>query len=352
MGASQNYPNERIRIFDRQGFPLAEFRASVERSLVIGGEGRAEFNYPSRKTDVVNEKVLQFGNWLLVESDTLPPWVGVIDTPREWSPRTVAVHAYTPEHVFGWRRGPRELKITGSAGTLFIKLLTLVNQEELTVIRAGEIWRAGNQREETLNPTKLSDDLERIQERSGEEYNWRPDTDPSGRLIVYADWVERLGVDTTALLHEGKRGGNIENVRNSFIEDGDIINDVFAVGDGMSWASRPGHIVIDAESMDKYGLRQKSIQYSGVSNTNTLRENALQEITQSANTAKIFHVNALNVGETFAHLRLGNTMILRFENMGFSAGLGFETTVRITGMVIDSKQKDKVELSLQEVTLV
>jgi len=346
MSNSQTYPQERIRIFDRNGFALAEFRAAVERSLVINGEGRAEFNYPSRKTDVVNEKVLQFGNWLLVESDSLPAWVGVIDTPREWSPRIVAVHAYTPEHVFGWRVGPLEEKITGSAGLIFEKLIAKLNQREPTIIRSGNIWRGGRQREETLNPTQLSEDLQRITERSGEEYNWRPEIDTSGRLIVFADWVERLGAETTALLHEGKGGGNMEGLDNVFMEDGELFNEVLAFGDGMTWRTKPTATVTDETSRARYGLRQIAIEYSGVSNGNTLKENGKAALKESKETIKTFHVNALNVGETYKYIGLGNTLKLQFENMGFG---GYQTNVRITGMNINSVTKNKVELVLEEV---
>jgi len=349
---SQNYPNERVRIFDRNGFPLVEFRTSVERSLVIGGEGRALFSYSSRKTDIVNEKNLQYGNWLLVESDQLPAWVGVIDTPREWSPRVVAVHAYTPEHVFGQRRGPLEIKLTGSPGNVFEDLIGIVNKAEPTVIKTGNIWRSDLDMEETINPTPLSEDLQRITERSGEEYTWRPDTDINGRLIVYADWTKRLGIDTSVLLHEGKEGGNIEFLNDVFVEDGDIYNDLLAYGDGMSWQSRPIYIVTDAVSRDKYGLRETSENYTGVSNTNTLFVNGREALAQSSKTVKTFHVNAINTGRNdsvYKYLGLGNSMTLQLQNMGFSSsGLGFETTVRVVGIVMDSQEKNKVELVLEE----
>jgi len=346
MSDSQAYPQERVRIFDRQGFPIAEFRAAVERSMVIGGEGRAEFNYPSRKTGVANNTVLRFGNWLLIESDVFPDWVGVIDTPREWSPRIVAVHAYTPEHVFGQRVGPREDIVTGSAGKLFEKLINQLNQSEATIIRAGDIWRGGKQREETFNPTPLNEDLQRVYERSHEEYNWRAEIDPSGRLIVYGDWVKRLGQKTTAILHEGKGGGNIEALNNILVEDGEIYNEVLAFGEGMSWKSKPTVKVTDAASRHKYGLRQTAEEYTGVSTLSTLKRNGKTLLDDSKEPVNTFHVNALNVGGTFKYLRLGNTMTLQFENMGFGT---FVTSVRIVGMDIKSAEKNKVELVLEEV---
>lgn len=58
---SNNVPQDRIRIFNRDGFPLAEFRASIDRSWVCGDEGRATFTYPSRKTEIVNSNILKIG---------------------------------------------------------------------------------------------------------------------------------------------------------------------------------------------------------------------------------------------------------------------------------------------------
>lgn len=349
MSAPQTYPQERIRIFDRQGFPLAEFRAAVERSLVIAAEGRAEFTYPSRKTDVVNEKVLQYGNWLLVESSALPPWVGVIDLPREWSPRAGAVHAYTPERVFRQRRGPLEKKITASAGAHLEWLLTRTNEAEPTIIRAGNIWRGKRQLDETFNPSRLSEDLKRIQERSAEEYIWRPETDESGKLVVYVDWVERLGDQTDALLHEGKGGGNMERLNNVLVEDGEIYNDILAYGDGMAWGSKPKYTVTDPESISKYGLRQHSESFMGVTDVKGLQRVAEEFLVGKKNPRRTFHVNALNIGDTFKYIRLGNILKLQFENMGFSSGVGLSTYARITGMIINSAVKNKVELSLEEV---
>jgi len=351
MADTNTTPKERIRIFDREGFPVAEFRTTVQRSWAIGEEGRAVFSYPSRKTDIVNEQVLQFGNWLWVQNDTLPDWVGMIDVPRHWTARTVNVCAYTPERQFALRRGPIEDVLTGSSGTIFERLLQYVNLEETTVLRAGNIYRGGTQRQETINPTTLDKDLKRIQQRSGEEYQFRPATDVAGRLIVYCDWLDRLGIDSPVLLHEGRGGGNIEATENIMIEDGPIINDTLGYGDGQTWKSKPTTKVIDPTSTGRYGLRQDSKGYSGVTTTQALIENSTSHIAQFKAPARSFEITALNVGETFQYINLGNRLKLRFQNIGFYNGTqGFETTVRILGMAYDPTEKNKVVLVVEEIS--
>ena len=353
MADTNTTPQERIRIFSRDGFPVAEFKATVERSWIIGDEARGLFVLPSRKTDMVNERVLQYGNWLLVESTALPPWVGVIDIPRRWSARDVTIHAYTPERVFKWRRGPVEAILNGSAGAIFEQLLAYVNQAQGTIIRAGNLWKNGAQTQLTVNPSKLSEDLKRLQKRGGEEYQWRPSIDANGRLVVYADWLSRVGVDTSALLHEGKGGGNLETISNIFVEDGPIVNDVLAYGDGETWSSKPMQTVTDNASIGNYGLRQEARGYSGVIDLQTLANNASTHLAQYKSPLRTFRLNALNVGDTFRYMQVGNRMRLRLESVGFygSGGQGLDTAIRIIGMAYDPGEKNQVNLVVEEVIL-
>lgn len=347
--AGNTVAQDRIRIFNRSGNPLCEFRAAVERSWAIGDEGRAQFIYPTRRTDIVKESNIQYGNWLLIENNQLPAWVGVIDTPRQWGSNIVTISAYTPEHVFAQRRGPAEIKISGSAGTIFAKLITYLNSKERTCITPGDIWTGGARREETLAPTMLNDDLRRIYERSLEEYTWRPVVQ-NGKLVVFADWVRSLGIDTSCILQEGKGGGNLEFLSNNImVEDGQITNDMFGYGDGATWKDRITSTKKDASSIYEYGLRQGSEEFWGVTSKVGIDNNTLQRLNELKQPANTFNLNVLNVAGTYAFIRLGNRLNLRFENIGFANGTtSFDTTVRITGMVYDNAIPNKIELAVQE----
>lgn len=342
---SNNVPVDRVRIFARDGSPLVEFKAKVERSWALGDEGRAQFVYPSRITEIVNRDVLQYGNWVLVENDQLPAWVGVIDTPRTWTARSVRVSVYSPEKVFSQRRGMLEVQKNGSAGAIFRYLIGLLNGAEQTIIKAGDIDETGIYRQETINPTPLNRDLKRIQERSGEEYQWRPDTDAQGRLIVLADWQPRIGIDTGALLHEGIGGGNIETVSSLFVEDGQIYNNVLGYGDGMTWVSKTKFEATDEDSVGTYGLRQTAKYFNGVTNNVTLKDNTDQYLSTTKAPVNKFKLNVINVGDTFRYIQLGNTLNLQLQSMGFQdGGLGYEAVVRIVGMRYNPTSKNKIEL--------
>lgn len=350
MADPNTTPKERIRIFKRDGSAIAEFRANVPRSWVIGTEGRAQFDYSTRKTDIVNEDVLQFGNWLLIENDQLPPWVGVIDTPRTWATRKVTISAYTPEHVFGWRIGPLEEVITGSAGTIFTRLINRVNQAEQTIIRAGSIWYGGPQRQETINPTLLNQNLKQLWENSHEDYAWTPRVGADGRLVVYGKWVPILGEETGALLHEGKGGGNIEAVDRIMIEDGPILNSILAYGDGETWTSRPNVTVKGAGSIGRYGLREVGEEFRSTQSITTLTANATAKLAEFSTPARSFQLNALNVGDTFKYISLGNILKLQLQSVGFGmGGLGFMGRVRIIGMQYDPAMRNKIKLVVREV---
>lgn len=343
---TQTALKDRIRIFDRSGAEVAGFQAEVARSWAIGTEGRASFEYSSIKTNIVNERVLKFGNILLIENSRLPAWVGVIDTPRQWDARTITVNAYTMERYFKWRVGPPEQKLSGSAGSIFAQMVNYINNQELTVLRNGNIWTGGTYREETLNPVTLDRNLEQLQQRSLEEYEFAPSA--GGRLLVYANWAYRLGTYTPLTLLEAENGGNIE--KPTMREDGDITNWIIGYGDGMSWTSRPYRYATDGASWGKYGLRQTGQEYNGVSQTATIDNNNTEYLTKNKEPRKIFEVTALNVGNTFDFLRLGNRVAVKFIKLGFTNGvLGTSVNTRILGMSYNPRNGQKVKLVLEDV---
>lgn len=350
MSDSETVPVDRVRIFDRQGAPLAEFTANVQRSWIIGDEGRAQFRYPTRKANVVNESVLQFGNWLVVDNSALPSWFGVIDVPRQWSTREVVVHAYTPERVFGWRIGPPEEVINANAGTIFEQLISRINAAEQTIMRVGNIWKGGTQLQVTLNPNTLNEYLRGIYEQSGQEYGFARHISADGKLVVYGNWLPLIGSETGALLHEGKGGGNVEAAGQILVEDGPIINSAFAYGDGETWQSKPSVTLTKPSSIGTFGLRQAGVNYSGVTSATVLAENANEYLRQFSVSARTFSLNALNVGDTFKYIRLGNIFNVQLQNAGFLGRyVGFMSRVRVIGMGYNPTAKNKVQLVVREV---
>lgn len=336
---------DRLRIFNRHGASPIEFTASVSRSYTIGEQDTATFDVPTDES-FFNAKNFAFGNWVLVESDISPAWVGSIGS-LVWGMREVTIEAFSPEYFLSRRIGPIEKVVEAAAGMIFSEIISQANKDEVSIVRQGNLFMSQS-RQETLNPTPLSDDLRRIYERSGEEYIWRPEITDNGNLIIYGDWSEKLGIDTDFTLHEGTSGGNIEATNRVLIQDAPEGNYIFGYGNGTAWTSRPYFATRDEDSVNKYGLIQKSISYYGVTNISTLEDNVKDEIIIYKNPASIYNVNALDVGNTFEYMKLGNRMNLKMEHVGFTNGnIGTDVRVRVVGMYFDPTKPGKIELALE-----
>lgn len=338
--------SDRLRIFGRGGSLFAEFNAAVSRSWIIGGRSSASFTI-STGEDYCNETVLNFGNWVVVESTQLPAWVGTIAS-REWrGDRTITIAAFSPEWLLSQRIGPIEKIITASAGEIFVEIIRQANSDEQTLIRAGEIY-IGEDMQETLNPLSLDKDLNRIYERSGEEYAWRVSFNPNGQLIVYGDWFDRLGADTNFFLREGKGGGNIESGKRVLVEDAPRGNYLFGYGNGLTWKTKPYSIAEDSTSQNRYGLIQQSISYYGLTTKAAITKNVNAELKKRKNPSSVYSVTAIDSANTFPYLVLGNTMYLSMENIGFTTGnLGtLKKRVRIMGMFYNPIDAGKIDLAL------
>lgn len=342
---------DRVRIFDRQGKHRAEFRANVQRSWVIGAEGRAAFTLSSLDTRNVDIDVINPGNWLYVQNSSLQDWIGVIDFPREWAARKVTVHAYTPERLLRWRRGPIQQVLNGPAGAIFEQYIAWVNQAEPTILQPGNIWKDGRTQTDTVNPVKLDTKLRALYVSSGQEYTWRADTDQFGRLIVYADWVQRLGTNTNLLLQEGKGGGNIEATAQPMIESEPVENDILGYGDGLTWLTKPTTQKRDIDSIHKYGLREGTKEFRGVTVPATLSDKTQSVLDNISNPLHTFDVVGLdkNGALVFPWLRQGNRVNLRMQSVGFvNGGIGVDTSCRILGMGFNPADGNRVPLILRE----
>lgn len=335
--------SERISVFDNDGKPLATIRANVTRSWVLGGMGEATFDM-SYKDANTNQRNLEFGNLLLVEHSSLPPWVGVIDTPRSWKRNTVTVKAYDASKLWAYRRTNGEV-VKGTGGGIFHALLKMANVDGDTRIRTGQIYSDGVTREETLTDT-VDKHVKKLAERTGNEYRLRPGLDARRYLVIFADWRKALGKDMVGVLTEGQ---NIESSDNMLTEDGTIINDLLGIAD----ASNGKKIKIvqrDQASISQYGVRQASKTFSGNLTDTTLKQSARAELNRTANSVRSLRLRALDEGGLFAQLDLGNTFAVNLFSVGFFGSTrGYTAKVRILGMKYTSNL-NVVELVVSEVT--
>lgn len=339
---------DRVRVFNRAGLLRSEFNASVSRAYIIGARADAQFTIATNET-YCNGDVLNFGNWLVVQSDNKPDWVGTI-AGYQWGVRTLTVTAHTPEWLLSKRIGEKEKLVRGSAGEIFAEIIAQANKEEKTLLTVGNIYDSDTM-EETLQPTSLDKDLKRIFDRSGEEYDWRVGF-TNGKLIVYCDWVDQLGKSSLFTLQEGTDGGNIEAADNALTQDEPDANYIYGYGNGLTWADKPFAISEDATSQNQYGLLQKSISYYGVKTKAVIQKNTYAELQTRKYPSSVYHVVAIHDAtsaiDTFLYLAKGNTLNLKSEHIGFTVGeVGTDKRARIFSMYYNPLNGEKIELGLK-----
>lgn len=330
---------DQFRIFDRAGVCLADSRAIVNRSWQRNREGRADFLI-SWLDPNCDPYILSSGNYILVENDKLPGWVGVLDTPYDWKRRRLGCNAYSIERVWSWRRGNTGEKLQGSSGVIFQKMLGHVNANEHTIIVPGEIYDHGVQHDFTLLGETMADNLKDFVERVDQDYDFTYAV-LGGRLVIYANWYAKIGRKVDYMLEESI---NISDDQYNYSQQGEVSNDVTAIGQGADTGTRPQANVVDGASRQKYGLREKMLTYNDVKEVGTLKNHALDELNKDKQPENVFEVSVLDVNQAWENTRIGNQMQIRFWSLGY----GIRSNISIESMYF-SPLAGKVDLTSKEV---
>ena len=339
---SEPVPTDRIRVFDKSGYPVTEFNAAFDRSWAINEEGRGEFKLATRDTVLCSENNFRYGNWILVENSILPPWVGMLDTPRHSSALEMTFAAYTPEHLFSQRIAPIDQTNNYDPGGWFRWFIGFSNTVSLTILQVGTIYHDNDKISKQVCPRYLSEYLKDIIEESAQEYEFVPQIN-NGRLSIVGNWAQTLGVDTQAMLTS--EAGNIEAGDPLITDDGPLANDIFVFGDGASWASRPRAKAWDQENIARYGIRHFVHEATGVTKKSTLQTIANNMLAKMKLGVKVLSLNAINTGNIFQSLKNGNRLNARLTSSDF----GYYGKARITGMSYEPLIPNKVALVMEVV---
>lgn len=359
----------RILIFDPNGNMLDELSASTVRSWVLGDYGRCTFTLATSDPKCTPRN-LNYGNLVLIQhipsftGGKLPDWVGVIVPPRTWGINKIEVNIYSAEYVLLNRAMPDDT-ITDTAGGIFWELLNNANDEAdnfgAIEIQPGSIDTSGPTHTEVL---KLSahEHAQSISKLYGNDYDVTPQLNNDGSLSLMGNYYSMKGVNTQAVLQDGI-SGNIEFVDNILVEQGTLGNAVIGYGSDVSpkqAGTGHGHRKRkkvdrhnrtrrvgedwDSQSINQYGLFESNQVYS-VSGLGAIHTANLAFLDANAQPVMTFSINALDVGDTFSNLDLGNVLNLQMSSTGFfnNRQLGFNDWVRIDAMEYDDLQ-NKVKL--------
>jgi hypothetical protein len=331
-----------VTVFSRNGTPLADLRTSVTRSWVLNGIGRAEFMLATNDPKCTRENI-EFGNLVLVQHETLPDWIGVIHTPRQWFAGAVLVTAYEIIKITQWRRTPENQMLTGTAGQIFSQLIDIANSRVDTRLRSAVVSGDGTSRQETLSDSVWAH-INRVRRRSNND--WLVNSGfIAGRLAANMTWRAMAG---DAPLQSLVEGYNIEFPQTPLAEDGEIYNDVLGQGEATTSGERIFSNAIAQDSISRFGLREIKKLFDGNSEQATLDTNTMAEAARVSRPIATSSLVALNVGQTFAACKLGNTLNVQFRTVGFGgSGTGYTANVRIYGMRY-ADNTGKLEIQTQE----
>lgn len=309
--------------FNKQGIVIGETVATFNRQWVKNQFGECKFELAAERVDPV---LMEKGNFLMLEHDDLPIWVGYVDLPQTWAAGKVVFTVYSAERLFQLRPGLPGKLLKGTAGNIFTQIIEIANSYAETLIRPGDIYVGGVSREETVTLAPLYDDIIRISKRSRNDW-WIEPQVVNGQLTLLAHWEERRGDDLEFALEEGV---NIELKDNLMDEQGEIWNGVIGYGNGATWDSKPkSALIVDQDSWDEHGPRIRGV-FVDTDSPSTVEAGARAFLRQHKQPRRSFNLTATNVNGTFKQLDIGNVVDLKTLRTGYEHGeQGIETSIEI-----------------------
>jgi hypothetical protein len=333
-----------IRLFNHFCQPLDQLAdiATTPRSWVLNGYGRCEFSIDPADPKCT-ESNFQFGNLLHIEhvpsvnddgtiNGKLPPWTGIILPPRTWDVDTLHITAYSAEAILAYRAMPY-VTVSGSPADVFREIIGYANQHPSVTARPNIIFRLG--RVDNLQTT-FSDDLKtnaydhigKLCKFAGMDWDAAGSIDSrSGDLIITVNLYARKVTRTSLILGTD----NTELQAPLLTEQGTPTNQIFAYTHAYTEADREMQVVTYQGSYDDYGPIQINTVYVGQHDLASVEQAALARLDARGRPAKLFKRVALDVGDTFSSIAVGNLVQVHEPRVGFNraGGLGFQASVRI-----------------------
>jgi hypothetical protein len=337
-------PQISLRLYTQNGIALVETNAEITRSWVLNNTGRAEFTLASGDV-AYQERAIRYGNLVLIQSDSLPDWVGVIDTPRYFSYGRVKVTAYTADWIFSFRRGDSPAAFAATPPAIFASLVGVCNAAASgsTMFQLGQIGSGHGTVSEKIDFSILLDETRRIANGYGYEF------DVSGylknnQLILQANFK----LPTTAVRQDVVLDSrNCELVDNMIMEQGTIINDLVGYGSGATWYSKNRDREVKRTSVGLFGPRMGNTSFPNSSDS-AVAAKTKQQVAMTQFPTKTFQLNIPNVNNEWSKLRMGDIVPLMLAGIGFTGSTpGTNTLVKIVGQAVNENQ-GKMSLVVSE----
>lgn len=317
-------------IYSKDGNAMTDISAAITRSSLLNEIGEAVFYIPT-DSPKCRAEYLNYGNFLYIQNDTLPDWVGMIDTPRLWHNGYVECHAYEVPYLLQYRLPLLNQVVEGTPGQKITAIINAANARVDTLLRVGSVYSGGIDSTEVLADTCYTE-MKNISTRNSCEWLCTPNVDASGRLTVIIDILESGATPSDLELLQGY---NIMYGETPLEESGELINSAEGVAT-IEGETESSQITAQYYETASYGLREARVTFDGVTNVDTLLKNCTALVKEKISPSFGAPITAVNVGNTFSNIKLRNAAKYKYSNVGFTGGgLGTEMNIKINGYLFN-----------------
>lgn len=343
----------RIVVFGLDNVAVGEFTANCDRGWVLLGNPGVADGAQTTVTvpdEVAEQPWLQLGRMVLVERPPLPSWAGVIDTPWK-ATLPVEITLYNAEYLFALRAAEISVSINGPISDVVKEMIRLANEQENLFVSLGTSRDVQTQYSKVIEQRNIWDQMIKILEESGQEMIFRHELNSQRQLNLIADVGPLMGANTGFLLRDRDESNVHANM--TVIDakvNGKVINRVMGVsGQTTQEDQLQTNVLEDQSSQDVFRTRSEIVQFRNVTELSTLTQYAKVYLDSYKRPFIDLTVDAMNVDDTFSHLRLGNRLLMRAVNVYLPGGIrGWSGTVRILAMAYDETQ-DTVRMTVRGV---
>lgn len=327
----------RILLGDRTG----EIRAEVTRGYIsqltwrLNKPGIADL-FIDRRDPACTPELLRAGSRIFVElDDGLPPWGGVLELPRTWTRNMLQIRAHTIERLLSFAITPKTLAFYGvPVGTIFVEVLQDADTRAGLGLDFGQVWYGGNihwPRYHFRDAMWVINESLRKMETC--DYKFTPFV-LDNKIRFRATLQEQLGDDKRARVAL-IQGVNVAEAK--LTEQGDIVNRVAVVGSGSTWGERQVIYALEEASRQTYGLRERALTPSDVTQETTLNRYAETELRDNAYPHTLADLTAANrTPALFSAYDVGDIVRVQLPDYGFG---GYDAPMRIMARGYDPRSK-------------
>jgi hypothetical protein len=333
---------------DFNGQSVGEFTAKVNRSWslispTVAGGGKSTITIPN---SVAERDWMKLGNFIYIEQDPLPPWIGMIDTP--WNAKSpVQITVYNAEYILSQRYLDNPTTISGTPFFIIDSLVGIANAQEETYIRTENqyIGHTGGTWQAPFDQKDIWSQLKNFIQQNGVEAYFSVHRRSWDRQLLIDLVVTPSAGQATGFEFRDGQGGNMRVTSASL--EGTIQNRLV----GINKASTAAELIVlpavfDNDSVRQYRMRGGVYQFD-VDNESQLLNQVNIQLAVSAWPRVKLTIDVKNVGDALSYCQLGNSAWVHASNIRLPGGQkGWRGMARIIVMAWN-ESSDTMSLALE-----